>query len=147
MAVYTVLEPPGGKVEDSVFLAEGFSWGAFFFTALWALWHRLWLVAALVFLLFAAFSVALSLRLADPAVASVLQFGLGLLLGFEGRHLRLLSLERAGYRQMALIEASCREAAELAYFSGLPSPAPNPKPALARVPAAAGDTLGIFGNV
>jgi hypothetical protein len=147
MAVFTILLPPDGKPDKAVFLAEGFSWSAFFFTVLWALWHRLWLVAALVFVVFAGLSVALSLRLADPTVVSVLQVGLGLLLGLEGQNLRLLSLERAGYRQDALISADSREAAELTYFAALPSLAQAHQAAPARLRGEPADTLGIFGNV
>ncbi len=49
MSIYTVQAPIGslGKpdFERAVFLREGFSWGAFFFSFLWLLWQRLWLVA------------------------------------------------------------------------------------------------------
>ncbi|MFM8746233.1 MAG: DUF2628 domain-containing protein [Aestuariivirga sp.] len=147
MAVYAVFEPPHGKLDENVFIPEGFSWAAFFFTLLWALWHRLWVVAALVFMVFAGLSVALSLRLVDPAAVSVIQFGLGILLGFEAQQLRMFSLERAGYRHVALIAAGSREAAELAYFSGLRSPEQDRKPGPARLRAEPTDTLGIFGNV
>jgi hypothetical protein len=147
MAVYTGLVPPNGEPDKAIFLAEGFSWGAFFFTILWALWHRLWVIAGLLFLVFAALSVALSLKLVDPAVMLVIQLGLGLLLGFEAQQLRLLSLERAGYRQAALITASNQEAAELEYFSRLSSPVQDQKSAPARLRGEPADTLGIFGNV
>jgi len=147
MTVYTVLVPPDGEPDKAVFLAEGFSWGAFFFTLLWALWHRLWVIAGLLFLVFAGLSLVLSLQLADPVVVSVIQFGLGLLLGFEAHHLRIWSLERTGYRQVAFITAGNREAAELTYFSGLPSPVQNGKSAPARLRGEPADTLGIFVNV
>jgi hypothetical protein len=147
MAVYTGLVPPNGEPDKVIFLAEGFSWGAFFFTILWALWHRLWVIAGLLFLVFAGLSVALSLKLLDPAVVLVIQLGLGVILGFEAQQLRLLSLERAGYRQAAFITAGNREAAELAYFSGLPSSVQDHKSAPARLRGEPADTLGIFGNV
>ncbi len=147
MAIYAVLEPPNGDIDRTAFIAEGFSWGAFFLTLLWALWHRLWLVAGLMFLVLAAFSAAIRLNLADPAVLVAVQCGLGLLLGFEARHLRITALERAGYRPAALIMADSHEAAELTFFSRRASSVPGRQPAASRVRSAADDTLGIFGNV
>ena len=32
-----------------MFVPEGFAWAGFIFTFIWALWHRLWVVAALLF--------------------------------------------------------------------------------------------------
>ena len=84
MAIYAVLEPPEGRTDRTAFIAEGFSWGAFFLTLIWALWHRLWLVAALLFLILAGFVAAIRFNLADPAMLIAVQFGLGLLLGFGG---------------------------------------------------------------
>ena len=44
MRVYTVhLRRHGLMPErDLVLVREGFSWWAFLFTSLWALWHRMW---------------------------------------------------------------------------------------------------------
>ena len=56
MNVYTVhlrrhgLDPD----RDLLVVKEGFSWPAFFLSFLWALWHRLWVPAAGVFLARAA---------------------------------------------------------------------------------------------
>ena len=47
--VYTAhVRGRGGVDADIVFVKDGFSWPAFFFTAVWALWHRLWLFALIV---------------------------------------------------------------------------------------------------
>lgn len=147
MAIYAVLEPPDGKTDRTAFIAEGFSWGAFFLPLPWAMWHRLWLVAALLLLVFSGFVAAIRFNMADPAVLVAVQFGLGLLLGSEARQLRILSLERAGYRQAALITAGSQEAAELAYFSRRTSAATGRYLAASSVRRAVDDTLGIFGNV
>ena len=47
LKVYTVhLRQPARDAErDLVIVREGFSWGAFLVSVLWALWNRLWLVA------------------------------------------------------------------------------------------------------
>ena len=145
MKVFTVLEPADGRPEGVVFVAEGFSWSALVLGFAWALWHRMWLVAALLFALTSALTVAANLHLLGSGLAALLQFGISLVLAFEARALQVASLERAGYRRNGLIQASTAEAAELAYFAGRARFAPEPSPSHMR--AAPDDTLGIFGNV
>ena len=142
MRIYTVLEPPDAKSERVVFVPEGFSWGALVFGLLWALWHRMWVVALLLFVLSAILSIATNLELLGPGFATLLQFGIGLIFAFEARSLQAKSLARVGFRRAALIQASDSEAAERVYFSGRPT-ASRPLP----IRAAPDDTLGIFGNV
>ena len=50
MRFYTVHILPGDPDPgDSIVLVEeGFCWPAFLLSPLWALWHRLWLVAAIL---------------------------------------------------------------------------------------------------
>lgn len=145
MKIFIVLEPPDGRPERVVFVPEGFSWLALLFTSLWALWHRMWVVAALLFVLFTALTIAVDLGLLRSDVALVLQIGLSVLFGFEARVLRVRALESAGYRRAGLIQASGREAAEFAYFAGR-APA-VPALAASRIQPVQHDTLGLFGNV
>ena len=118
MSIYTVFESPDGKSERVAFLPEGFSWGALVFGLLWALWHRMWVVALLLFVLSAILSIATNLELLGPGFAALLQFGIGLIFAFEARSLQAKSLERVGFRRATLIQASNGEAAERVYFSG-----------------------------
>jgi hypothetical protein len=142
MRIYTVLEPPDGKPERVAFVPEGFCWGALLLGLLWALWQRMWVVAFLLFALSAMLSIATNLAWLGAGLASLLQFGIGLIFAFEARNLQVKSLERVGFRRTALIQASNAEAAELAFFSGH-STVSRPLP----IRAAPDDTLGIFGNV
>jgi hypothetical protein len=145
MTIFTVLEPPDGKPDRVAFVPEGFAWGALIFTFIWALWHRLWVAAAVLFAAFAGLSAAVGLELLGPGLASLLQLGIALIAGFEGRQLQRSSLERAGFRHAGLVQASSLESAELDYFKGRSSPrTPSPP---RRYRAAPEDTLGIFGNV
>ena len=145
MKVFTVLEPPDGKAERVAFVAEGFSGAALVLTVLWALWHRMWMVAALLFALTSAITVATNVDLLGSGLAALLQFGIGLIFAFEARALQVASLERSGFRRSGLIQASNSEAAELAYFAGR---APSVLVAApSRLQAAHDDPLGIFGNV
>lgn len=142
MATFTVLEPPDGNVEKVAFVPEGFSWQALLFTVMWALWHRMWIVAALLFASSAALTVATNVELLGSGFATLLQFGISLLFGFEARSLQVTSLERFGYRRSGLIQASDRNAAELAYFAGR---APSSVKTGSLRPNV--DVLGMFGNV
>ena len=145
MKLFTVLEPPDGKAERVAFVPEGFSWGALLFNFLWALWQRMWIVAALLFALSSALTVATNLELVGSGLATLLNFGIALVFGFEARSLQVKSLEQAGFRRTGLIQASNSEAAELIYFAGRASSAT--RVAASRLRAAHDDTLGIFGNV
>lgn len=145
MALFTVLEPPDKKPERVAFVPEKFAGGALVFGFLWALWHRMWVIAAVLFALSVGLNAAMHFELLDAGIGSLIQIGIGLLFGFEARRLQVMSLERAGFRRAGLIEASDLEAAELTYFSER-APAPPP-PAPTRYRAGPEDTLGIFGNV
>jgi hypothetical protein len=144
MALFTVLEPPHGEIDKVTFVKEGFAPAALVFTVLWALWHRLWVVAAVLFALLVAISLLAGLLGLDPAIASLLELAVGIIFGLEARRLWIMSLERSGYRLAGLIEASNREAAELAYFMK--------RPRAAQVETApkfgfhTEDTLGLFGT-
>ena len=145
MALYTVLEPPDRKPERVAFIPDEVAWGGFVFTYLWAAWHRMWLVAALLLAVTTALAVAVSLEVLNPWVGLVVQFAIALLFALEARQLQVKALERAGFRRAGLVAASNLEAAELDYFASRSLPPAPPAPA--RYRAAPDDTLGIFGNV
>jgi len=145
MALFTVLESPDGKPDRVAFVPEGFAWGGLVFTFLWAAWHRMWVVAAILFAAYAALTAAIGLEVLDPGLGALVQLGIALIFGFEARQLHVKSLERSGFRRAGLIQASRLEAAEIAYFAG-GAPLPPPSPPV-RYRVAPEDTLGIFGNV
>lgn len=146
MALFNVFEPPDGKLERVVFISEGFCWSALFFTVFWAVFHRMWVVAGLLFAVFVLASLVEAWDLIVPVFAMVIHFAISLLFGFEARRLQSLSLERAGFRLAGLIEATSLEAAELAYFASRGRSTPVSAVPV-RIPAHPLDTLGIFGNV
>ena len=145
MSLFNVLEPPDGKPDRVVFIPEGFSWAALVFTVFWALFHRMWVVAALLFAGLTGVALAEAQGLIGAELASITHFAISLLIGFEARRLEVLSLMRAGYTQAGLIEATSLEAAELAYFASR-APAVAAASTPVRLAAHPADTLGIFGN-
>jgi len=145
MTIYAVLEPPDGKPERVAFVPEGFSWGALLFSVVWALWHRMWIVAALLFALTTMLTVAANFEILGAGLAALLQAGIAVIFAFEARNLEVRSLERAGFQRSGLIHASSGNAAELTYFANRAPVAAEP--AVMQGRAGLHDTLGIFGNV
>ena len=142
MAVFAVFEHPDKSPDRTVFVREGFSAAALVFTVLWALWHRMWIVSAI---LIAAYGLTNTLGMSEPVVA-LLELAVSLVFGFEARNLWAQSLRRAGYREAALIMASNHEEAELK-FAFASRARGNQSFPVSRLQMQAPDTLGLFGNV
>ncbi|SFB54709.1 Protein of unknown function [Rhizobium sp. NFR07] len=155
MRSYLVLTPPGGPDKEhrsTLILPDGFSWAALLFPWIWLIWHRLWIVGILVFLVQGA-AIAL---LAVPGFAlagALLGLATSLLVALEGRNHYGNSLIRRGWVLERVISAPDLRAAEDIYFSSLPKPAQQPLPSPsdwakhAKTPPASGwqgPALGLF---
>lgn len=116
MDIYTVHLKPGVSPAEAVFVPEGFSIWAFVFQPLWALYHRLWLVAVLMFGASLLLSLLTSLFNVSGTAAVVLQFLLAMLLGAEARDLWRWTLRRRGYETRAVLAAEDKDEAELRFF-------------------------------
>lgn len=114
---YTVHARPGARDRDLVLVKDGFSWGAFFFSILWALWHRLWLFALVI----AAVSVGLGsldeIIHFDPVTEVVLGLAFALLIGFEANDARRRALARRGFDNAGLVFARGLGDAERRFFA------------------------------
>ncbi|MBZ9882042.1 DUF2628 domain-containing protein [Mesorhizobium sp. CA10] len=105
MAIYVVMAPPAGnKAEDAIFVRDSFTWLGFLVAPLWLAWHRMWIEAALTFIVMAILSVA-GERLGLEGAGSLLSLLVSLYVGFEGQGLRIASLRRRGWREWGVIEA------------------------------------------
>ena len=149
MAIYTIFRQAGAPREAAVFVKEGFSIAAFVLTFVWALWNRMWVVAAVILAVTAAVAVAGSLSAANEVVVTTVNAGLALIFGFEAQSLRAWSLRRSGFVDDGLVEASSREEAEMKYFAAaLPAELIVPRAAPVRSHGSSqSDPLGLFGNV
>lgn len=103
-------------LDRAILVRDGFSWGAFIFTALWFLVHRLWLAALLVLLLLAGVAYGLSQLRLDPAAALAAQALIGILIGLEASSLYRWTLARRGRPAVDVVMAENREAAERKSF-------------------------------
>ncbi len=82
---------------DIELVKEGFSWPAFFLTFVWALWHRLWLAAAVFFLATAGLNWAVYELQIDPISQAALTLGLAAAFGYLGNDLRCRKLARQDF--------------------------------------------------
>ncbi len=119
---------------DAVFLPDGFSLGAFAFTWVWALWNRMWIVAAI------ALAVTTAAALLPPVPQVLLALGVNLLMGLHGNDLLGWSLARRGLSEVGLSHGGTLEEAELRFYADGMKPAPVAAP----MPVDH-DTLGLFG--
>ncbi len=148
MAFYSVHKRDGAPAEEVIFVPEGFSFGAFVFTMLWALWHRMWLTAAVLLAISGAIAIAGSLLAVNESVMAIVGFTVNLIFGFEARDLQIRSLVARGYDRAGFSHGKNLYEAEIRYFynSSLPQPQSAP-PVKGRPYMGEPDTLGIFGNV
>ncbi|TIW88521.1 MAG: DUF2628 domain-containing protein, partial [Mesorhizobium sp.] len=59
MTAYVVMEPPGRseKVDMTTLVRDGFTWLGLLVPPLWLAWHRLWVEAALAFVIMGVLSM------------------------------------------------------------------------------------------
>jgi hypothetical protein len=115
MAIYSV-HSKGDPERDAIFVRDGFSWAAFIFTVLWALWNRMWIVAVVLFAAMIGISaIGTWFGLHETAV-SIINMAVGLLFGMEAQDLRRWSLARRGYHETGITAGDGLEDAELRFF-------------------------------
>ena len=150
MAIYSIHNRQGAGPEEAIFVREGFSTCAFLFTVLWALWHRLWLVAAILLAITAAIALAGSYLGASEFLVELVSLAVNLIFGFEARDLQARALVAAGCPEIGLSHGRNLDEAETRFFHQLDhGPASSAVPTLANPIARpyVPDTLGLFGNV
>jgi hypothetical protein len=135
-------------LDKAELVKDAFSWGAFFFTALWFFAHRLWLAGLGIMAIIIAFNLALSVLDVHWAAAFAAQVLLSALIGLEANSLRRWTLTRRGLPAVDTVTAADRDEAEIRAFarwlqrSVPPAPSRNPAPVL---PARASEpVIGLF---
>ena len=118
MTTYSIYAKSNDSIAaDAIFLSDGFSWGAFVFTWAWALWNRMWIVAAIVI------SAMLIASLLPPAPQILLSLAASILMGLHANDLLAWSLARRGYSEIALSNGNSLEEAELLFYAdGMSAP-------------------------
>ena len=116
MRAYTV-HIKDGQDETAVLVADAFSWSAFFLTVLWALWHRMWLAASALFVLFAVTGFLADEFGLGVAEQFVLHTAFSLVLGLGAGELRRTWLSRRGWRETDQVEARNKAEAEIRFLA------------------------------
>ncbi len=140
LRVFTVHRPPARTKRWEALdplpelVKEGFSWPAFVFGVAWALYHKLWLVAAALVAVSAVIGVAFEQFQLGETAAALTFFALAVLVGLMGNDWRRASLRRRGYLEDGVVTASDAETALRRYLdlsaigASMPraaAPAPN----------------------
>lgn len=123
MKIYTVHVKPSAddaypleRQAGAIFVPEGFSIWAFLFQVLWALYHRLWLVALLMFVALVVVNAVIGYAGLSGGSAFLVQFLVALLIGAEAQNLRRWTLKRRGYELRAVVAGDVVADAEHRYF-------------------------------
>ena len=122
MRIYTVHERPrlGPEGDDLTLVKEGFAWGAFLAPPVWAIYHGLWTVLALVAVVSALLWLAASALNLGGAVTTSVMVALQLLFGCHANDLRRLILARRAFRRVASVAAENVPAAEARFLTAAP---------------------------
>jgi Protein of unknown function (DUF2628) len=119
MRTYTLHLPEGSvrggprALEQAHVVRDGFSWGAFAFTVLWFVRHRLWLAALLVLVGLVVLALAGRALGLSPFAALVVTGLASLLIGMEAPSLRRWTYGRRGKPARDAVMAGSQEEAEL----------------------------------
>ncbi|ASY64844.1 hypothetical protein SJ05684_c34220 [Sinorhizobium sojae CCBAU 05684] len=129
MASYLILTPPGAAADDerARFVADGFSWPAFFFPALWLIAKRAWLlgipVAVLQILL-----ISFSTLPGGFVPALLMHLALSLLVSLEGPLVIAGLLSAKDWTLRRIVPARDLATAERIYYSTATAHSKNATP-------------------
>lgn len=104
---YAIYENPQVKNPADAWRAvpEGFSWFALLLPLVWALYHRVWGLAALVL----CFYAAIGLVFGESDAGIILQMGLHLFVALSAGDIADFALRRRGYQFKGVVAAEGRE--------------------------------------
>lgn len=146
MTSHVVMIPPytpaGDRAVEAEYVADRFSVWAFVFPVVWALWHRLWLEAAILVLigLGIGFAVARAGTAPVEVAGGIMTLLISILVGLESASLRVAALRRRGWSEAAIVNADNAEEAAIRFAvsaanvpgtapaSAVPPPAFKPHP-------------------
>lgn len=122
MRVFTVhLRRHGLDVDrDLAFVKEGFCWPAFLLSFLWALWHRLWIVAIAILCVEAALSWGLAALSPDPVSRAAVLLGVAVIIGTLANDARRWTLAQREFAVAGVVAADDHGSAERRFLESRP---------------------------
>jgi hypothetical protein len=106
---------------DVVLVKEGFSWPAFFLSFLWALWHRLWLAAALIMAAQISISSCIHFLRPDPLTQAAVVLGVATIIGYLANDYRQEKLAQLGYAVDGVVSGLNKDHALRRYLDSEPA--------------------------
>jgi hypothetical protein len=118
LKLYTVHVKASGSdaLENPVFVREGFNLYAFFFTILWALYHRCYYFAALILAVNIAIVLAVEAHMISDTAATVTQVAVQFLVGAHANDMLRDKLRGKGYVVQDIAAAESLLRAQQRYF-------------------------------
>ncbi len=122
MKSYTIHEPPKpaadrlDRAERLVFVKDGFSFLAAFFSPIWMVLNGLWLVLFIYFVVQAALILTFDALGTGQAVQAAVALALNLIIGFEADSLKRWTLERRGWQLVGTVTGENRDVCERRFF-------------------------------
>lgn len=107
------------RAPDIALVPYGFSWGAFLFQALWALYRGVWLTAIVLLVAAMAISLIADTLGLDPVGAATVEIAGSLILAFAASDLRRFELVRRGFAFTGIVRAASLAQAEVRAITGL----------------------------
>lgn len=138
MRVYTVHVPPySSRDREPILIKEGFSWLAFLFGFLWALYHRLWLAAAGIAIAYVVAGALMDAIGLDGLTQAIVTLAIAFVIGAHGNDWWRRKLARMGARDEGVVAARTIDEALRRYLDAEPARAtarartgPPPQPPL-----------------
>ena len=119
MKQYRIYEHPLRTIEA---VKCGWSWPAFFFCTLWALFKKLWVLACVVFVVLFTFGFIVGLMNMDVGLTNFIIYSVSLvesaIFGVYGNSWRENNLMDRGYEYMQGVEANSADAAIAIHIKG-----------------------------
>jgi len=121
LKLYTIHTKPASDatLDRPLFIREGFNFFAFLFTFVWALYHRCYTFAAIIFSANVTAAIAFQSALINEPQLVLLQFTIQILAGMHANDVWRARLARRGYIFQDISSGSSLLSAEQRYFDRL----------------------------
>ena len=113
MRIYLIHTKVG---HDPIVVREGFSLSACLFTGAWALWHRMWSLAVIIFFGWGSLSILMGIIELPAGFGFIILFTVSTLIGFSANDWRSKSLLGGGYTLSGIIAERYKDAALRRWF-------------------------------
>lgn len=115
MNIYSIFINNNDEDSEPIVVKQGFSIWAAVFNALWALYHRMWIIAAIAIMVDALPLLLVNHHLYDE-LSFVMRIAIALIFGFMAPEMREHTLKSRGYTLSDILVAASEPEAELKFF-------------------------------